>query len=87
MSTPKKRRRLILDIVKNQIRAGTPPETKQTLDRLVKQGYSKNEATELIAYVVASEIFDSLKKQQPFDESRFVKALTHCLIFQNDRPF
>jgi hypothetical protein len=37
-----------------------------------------SDAKELIAYVVSTEVFDILKKQEPFDEVRFVKAL-HAL--------
>ena len=75
MRSPDRARAVILDVVENQIREGTPPETKQTLERLVNEGYSESEARELIAAVVASEIFDILKRGEPFDERRFVAAL------------
>lgn len=65
----------ILEVVNNQLESLDPPETKQTYDRLVANGISDQEARRLIGCVVSSEIFDVLKQQQPFDQTRFVKAL------------
>ena len=65
----------ILQVVNNQIKANDPPETKQTLDRLLSEGYSEKEAKRLIGCVVSSEIFDVLKNQEEFDRERFVGAL------------
>ena len=68
-------RRTLLEIVENQLRDGTPPETRTTLDRLMDDGYSREEAVELIACVVSAEIFDVLKNMQVFDEARYVAEL------------
>jgi hypothetical protein len=78
--TPRRKqvRKLILEVVDNQIRQGTPPETKQTLSRLINEGHSEREARRLIACVVAAEIFGIWKRRQPYDEARFVAAL-HAL--------
>jgi len=65
----------MLEVVENQLRDGTPPETKQTLDRLIKEGHSEEEAKRLIATVVASEIFGVLKQKRPYDQARYVAAL------------
>lgn len=65
----------ILEVVENQLRENSPPETKATYDRLLAKGYSDQEVRELIGAVVFSEIYDILKSQKPFDEARFVKAL------------
>jgi hypothetical protein len=67
--------KVILDVVDNQIRDLKPPATKETFDRLVGQGVTQDEARRLIGCVVASEIFDILKHEQPYDEERYVKAL------------
>ena len=56
-------------------RDGEPPETKQTLDRLVAEGHSQSEARRLIAAVVASEIFEVLKRKRPYDRAGYVAAL------------
>jgi hypothetical protein len=65
----------ILEVVENQLKANDPPETRTTLKRLISEGYSEDEAKNLIGCVVTSEIFDVLKKQNPFNPVRFAKAL------------
>ena len=45
---------VILEVVDNQLRANKPPETRSTLERLIKEGYSKEEAKKLIGCVVTS---------------------------------
>jgi len=69
-------RETILEVVDNQLRDLNPPETKETFDRLINEGYSKDEARRLIGCVVASEIFEVLKQQKPYDHQRFVEALS-----------
>jgi predicted N-formylglutamate amidohydrolase len=68
-------RQTILDVVDNQIRELNPPATKETFDRLVREGNDPDEARRLIGNVVASEIFDVLKNMEPYDEDRYVRAL------------
>jgi len=57
------------------LRDGAPPETRQTFERLVATGHSAPEAKRLIGGVVASEIFNLLKRGEPYDKARFVAAL------------
>ena len=68
-------RAAIFETVDNQLRDGYPPETRQTLERLMAEGHSRQEARRLIGLVVASEIFAVFKEQRPFDEPRFVASL------------
>ena len=65
----------IFKVVENQLRDNTPPETKQTLDRLIKESHSEEEAKRLLATVVASEIFGVLKHKRPYDQARYIAAL------------
>ena len=65
----------IMKVVDNQLRGNDPPQTGQTFKRLIDAGISEKEAKRLIACVVSAEIFDVLKKQEPFNLERFVKAL------------
>lgn len=67
----------ILEVVDNQLKANDPPETRQTFDRLISEGYSEEEAKKLIGSVVTVEIFDVLSKQEPFNPKRFVEALNN----------
>ena len=65
----------IIEVVDNQIKSLDPPETKETYDRLLEMGHSEEKAKELIGVVVSAEIFDIMKKKEPFNKERFVKAL------------
>ena len=68
-------RAAIMEVVENQLRDNDPPQTRQTLKRLIEAGHSEKEAKRLIGCVVSAEIFDILKQQEPFNLGRFVKAL------------
>jgi len=65
----------ILEAVETQLRDNDPPETKETFDRLVHAGHSNDEAKELIAAVLAAEIFDALQSSSGYDEKRFLSRL------------
>jgi len=65
----------IMEVVDNQLRDGTPPETRQTFDPLMAAGYPEEEARRLIACAATSEIFDVLTHKQPYDEARYLAAL------------
>ncbi len=75
METNPELRAVILEVVDNQLRANDPPETRSTLDRLVGEGYSQQEAKKLIACVVTSEIFDMMKNKKKFNPARYRAAL------------
>ncbi len=68
-------KKAILEIVSNQLRMSNPPETTATLDRLISGGYSKPEAKELIGAVVSTHIYDMLKDQHEFDNSKYINDL------------
>ena len=68
-------KKAILEVVENQIRENNPPETKKTLDRLLKKGYSKDDAMKLIGRAVAVEIYKVFKNKEHFNEEKYVKAL------------
>jgi hypothetical protein len=65
----------ILEIVDAQLRDGTPPETRQTFDRLVAAGYTPEGARQLLAHVVVREIFAVMARGERYDQARFVAAL------------
>ncbi len=44
-------RKQIFEIIENQVESNTPPETKQTLKRLVDSGYSDQDARMLIGQI------------------------------------
>lgn len=65
----------IKQVVHNQIKSNKPPETKLTYQRLLSEGFPKDEAIRLIACVVSNEIYHMMKEQRPFDEKGFVEML------------
>ena len=65
----------ILEIVDTQLREGTPPETRQTFDRLVAEGYTPEGTRQLLAHVVVREIFTVMARGEHYDQTRFVAAL------------
>jgi len=68
-------RKQIFEIIKNQIKANNPPETKQTLERLKGLGHSDQDSKKLIGQCIAVELFDVFKHGKPFDESRYISNL------------
>ena len=65
----------ILEVIKNQLKDNDPPETKQTLVRLQRNGFSEEETLRLIGLVVASEVFTVLKENRQYDKDRYIEAL------------
>lgn len=65
----------LLEIVENQLRDATPPETAATLKRLMSEGHSRARAVEMIAVVVGCELNDMVKNRESFQEWRYVESL------------
>ena len=65
----------IVGIVETQIAENNPKETKDTLERLIKLRYDRDEAIEKIGSVVIGEIYNTLKFHERFNERRFVERL------------
>ncbi len=68
-------KKLIMQVVNNQLRMNKPPEAKETLDRLISEGYSQKDAKELIASVVATHIQTLMTGQTMFDEALYIQQL------------
>jgi predicted nucleic-acid-binding protein len=64
-----------LQIVDNQLKANDFPETRQTLERLIAQGISREDAKLYIAQAVCVEVFNVMKHNQPSDHARYVRNL------------
>jgi hypothetical protein len=73
--SPEILRATFLEVVNNQIRDGTPAATRQTYERLKREGHPSTEAKSLIAAVVAAEMFEIAKHKQTFNEGRFAERL------------
>ena len=66
---------LLLQVVDNQINDRTPPETKQTVERLVGLGYTELQAKEKIAAIILTTIGDAQITGGTFDEAKYIKEL------------
>jgi len=65
----------IFEAIENQMRDNNPPITKETFNRLIADGYTKNEAMKLIGYTLANEISEIMNSNQPFSEERYSQNL------------
>ncbi len=66
-----------LEVVENQLRENNPPQTRETLDRLMAEGYSRDEAKEYIMLAVIVEAWDALHNQKSFDLKRYLRNLNN----------
>lgn len=64
-----------LEVVENQLRDDTPPETRRTLARLMADGISEEDARIFIAQAVAVEVWDTLRNKKAFDPVRYARNL------------
>lgn len=65
----------IVEAVENQLADNNPPETKQTLERLMKAGESRENAIRYIASALSVELHNVLKNQEPYNHERYVSYL------------
>jgi hypothetical protein len=72
---PKMLRATLFEVIDNQIRANDPPETRQTLDRLMKEGNTREESLKLIGCALVNEIYDVMKSETPFNAARYISNL------------
>jgi hypothetical protein len=68
-------REQIFEIIKNQLRDNDPPETKETFDRLRKQGFDDFQTRQMIGQCLAVELFDVMKNRKPYNNERYTKSL------------
>ena len=66
----------ILEVVNKQLKAGDPPETRQTFNRLIGEGISEADAKIYIGQAVAVEIFNVMKHNESFNLDRYRKNLS-----------
>ena len=62
-----------LEVVENQLRDNNPPESRQTFERLLLEGFKDNDAKVLIASVIAAETYQMMKSGTVFNHIRFVR--------------
>lgn len=65
----------ILRAVESQLADNDPPETAQTLERLQAEGYSREDAVQLIGAALADEVFQVMNQEREYDHARYVDLL------------
>ena len=68
-------KKLLLEVVENQLRNNDPPITRITFDRLISDGYTKAEAKERIAAAVIGQIYDMLRDGKSFNLEEYESEL------------
>lgn len=68
-------RQAILAVIEQQIATATPPETGQTVERLIDSGFSREKAFQLVGYVVGHLVFDILNSGRTYNEAEYVRGL------------
>jgi len=65
----------IIEAVENQLSDNDPPETQQTLDRLMASGESRENAMRHIASALVVEVFGVMKYNEPYNDKRYINNL------------
>ncbi len=65
----------IIKAINNQIKNNDPAETKHTYDRLMAEMGDHEEVMKYLGIVMSAEIFDVLKKKEPFNRERYIERL------------
>ncbi len=67
--------KLILEVVEKQLNSGKPVQTRETLERLMAQGFSEEDVRHLIGSAIVVEMRAVVSEGRTFQEERFVSLL------------
>lgn len=65
----------VLEMVNRQLAEGDPPETRETLERLLAEGYAPEHARRMIGFLLIRELTRSMIRQTSFDVRSFIENL------------
>lgn len=65
----------LMEMVDRRIAESDPPETRETFERLLAEGYSPEHARRMIGLVVALEMTRGMLHRKPFNEKAFIESL------------
>jgi len=65
----------LMEMVNHQLAENDPPETRETLERLLTEGYSPEYVRRMIGLLLATELTRSMLDQKPFNQKRFIESL------------
>ena len=67
--------KIIIQSVEVQIRDNDPPATRATYERLIANGHDEADAKDMIASVIAEEIYLRMKDNRTINEETFAARL------------
>ena len=65
----------LFQAIRTQIETNTPPQTKQTYDRLLGEGIADKDAHVHLIRALVYELFVMMKEERPFNEENYAKLL------------
>lgn len=68
-------RKVLIEAIKTQIEDNTPPETKETYDRLLRQGITEEDAYMYLAQALSTEMYHMMKVKREYSRESYVKRL------------
>lgn len=73
-----------MEMVNRQIADNDPPETRETFERLLDEGYSPEHARRMIGLLIARELTLGMIQRQPFDHKSYIEGLRRLPEIQGD---
>jgi len=67
--------KIMLQTVEKQISDNDPPAAREAFERLVKNGHDEGTAKEMIASIIAEEIYVMMKNDQKMDLAHYTSRL------------
>ena len=68
-------KKLILEVVDNQINDSSIPFVREAYEKIQSKGYSKSEAREMIATAVVEDIYIIMKENKKFDKREYAEKI------------
>lgn len=77
-------RQQLFEVIENQLRDNDPPFVQAVLNKLVLVGIERDEAVEMMAYILSLEIHKTLSQGRAFDLNNYEKMLRALPDFPDD---
>ena len=65
----------VREVIDQQIYDGSPSETQDAMERLLEEGFTQDQAYDLIGMVVSAEIFEVIREGRPYNREKYASAL------------
>ncbi len=65
----------LMEMVNEQMAENDPPETRETVERLLAAGYSPEYARRMIGFLIVYELTEGMFHKTPFNQKRYIENL------------